>query len=92
MSPAPQQVCVRYTGDVQGVGFRYTVRRLALPLGVTGGGENLPDGAVQLVAVGPPDTLRLLLTQIRASRIGSYIADEQMTWSPASELTGFYYR
>ncbi|HQG74751.1 MAG TPA: acylphosphatase [Kiritimatiellia bacterium] len=92
MNLTRQQVRVRYTGDVQGVGFRYTVRKLATPLGVTGGVENLPDGSVQMVAEATPDTLRLLLTQIRASRLGAHIADEQIAWGPAQGLAGFYYR
>ena len=49
MNRSVRQVRVRYEGEVQGVGFRYAARGIANQLGVTGGVENLNDGAVQLV-------------------------------------------
>ena len=43
-----------FTGRVQGVGFRYTARRLAVALGLRGWVRNLPDGhSVELWAQGP---------------------------------------
>lgn len=92
MSGALRQVRVRYEGEVQGVGFRYTARGIADPLGVAGGVENLNDGAVQLVAEGPEDVLKRLLLQIRVSRVGMRIAHEQIEWGEAQGLSGFYYR
>lgn len=41
-----------FTGHVQGVGFRYTVRSIAKGRQVTGYVRNLPDGSVELVAQG----------------------------------------
>ena len=70
MSVARRQVRVRYEGEVQGVGFRYTARGIANRLEVTGGVENLNDGSVQLVAEGPEDVLKQLLLQIRVSGVG----------------------
>ena len=92
MSAALRQVRVRYEGDVQGVGFRYVARNLANALGLTGGVENLHDGAVQLVAEGPEDVLKRLLLQIRVSRLGPNVASEKIEWGPAQGLGGFYYR
>ncbi len=92
MSAEPRQVRVRYEGEVQGVGFRYTVLGLANQLGVTGGVENLNDGAVQLVAEGPENILKRLLMQIRVSRLGPHIIGEKTDWGNAQGLTGFYYR
>lgn len=43
---------VHYSGWVQGVGFRYTARRLASRYTVMGFVRNLPDGRVQLVVEG----------------------------------------
>ena len=43
---------VYFSGRVQGVGFRYTVRMVASRFAVTGFVKNLPDGRVQLVAEG----------------------------------------
>ncbi len=92
MSAASRQVRVVYAGEVQGVGFRYTARGIARELGVTGGVENLPDGAVLLVAEGTEDVLKRLLLQIRVSRLGAYITDERAEWGEARGLAGFYYR
>jgi len=39
-----------YTGRVQGVGFRYATKRLAMGFDVTGWVRNLPDGRVELHA------------------------------------------
>jgi acylphosphatase len=69
-------VCRRvyYSGDVQGVGFRYTTRGLARGYPVTGTVRNLPDGRVELVAEGEPDEVERFLEAVRR-RMGSYIAD-----------------
>lgn len=42
-----------FKGRVQGVGFRYTTRNLAISYDVTGFVRNLPDGRVELLAEGP---------------------------------------
>lgn len=49
---AVQHVTVYFTGHVQGVGFRYTARRIAHEFEVTGFVKNLADGRVQLEVVG----------------------------------------
>lgn len=41
-------------GRVQGVGFRAFVRRSAETLGLSGHARNLPDGRVEVLAVGAP--------------------------------------
>ena len=47
----------RFTGTVQGVGFRYYARAAALHLGLTGWVANNWDGSVTLAAQGvPPST------------------------------------
>ena len=92
MTAVRRQVRVRYEGDVQGVGFRYTVQGLANRLGVTGGVENLNDGSVRLVAEGTEGILQQLLLNIRVSRLGPYISNEQIEWRDPEGLSGFYYR
>jgi acylphosphatase len=47
----------RVRGRVQGVGFRYFVRRAARDLGLEGGVRNDADGAVTAVAAGSDDAL-----------------------------------
>ena len=42
----------RIEGRVQGVWFRESTRREALPLGISGYAKNLPDGSVEVLAYG----------------------------------------
>jgi acylphosphatase len=44
-------------GEVQGVGYRWSVQRQARRLGLTGYAENLPDGSVRVEAEGDPEQL-----------------------------------
>ena len=45
------------TGIVQGVGFRYFVKRKADLYGIAGWVRNLPDGRVEVFAQGDPEVL-----------------------------------
>jgi acylphosphatase len=47
-------------GRVQGVWFRDSTRREALRLGLQGHAVNLPDGTVEVLAVGPAEALAKL--------------------------------
>ena len=49
---------VFYEGNVQGVGFRYSVRQIAKGFDVTGSVRNLRDGRVELLATGEEDEVR----------------------------------
>ncbi len=74
---ATQHRCeVHYFGSVQGVGFRYTVRRVASRFAVTGFVKNLSDGRVQLVAEGATDEVRRFLETVDAE-MGHYIVGKQ---------------
>jgi len=44
-------VAIKVSGRVQGVGFRYHTRNVALELGVRGFVVNLPDGSVYIEAL-----------------------------------------
>jgi len=93
MSSAKRHLQIRYQGDVQGVGFRYTVCRIVDQLGgISGGVKNCPDGSVLLVAEASENQLKQLRLQIQTSRLGATITDEQVAWSDAEDLSGFYYR
>jgi len=78
-----EQRVVHYYGMVQGVGFRYTTRRIASQYAVTGYVQNLPDGRVVVVAEGRPSELNRFLDSVRA-QMGSYIEDIETAVHPAS--------
>ena len=63
---------VFYTGHVQGVGVRYTVRQLAAGFQVSGFVRNLADGRVEVVAEGSPAELDRFMAAI-AERMANYI-------------------
>lgn len=77
------RVEIFYSGNVQGVGFRYTVRRIADQFNVVGLVKNIRDGRVQLVAEGEKDEVDAFLTAIDGS-MGGYIYSRKMQQSVAS--------
>lgn len=51
---APVRYRLRWTGLVQGVGFRWTNQNLAAANGLTGWVKNIPDGSVDMEVQGAP--------------------------------------
>jgi acylphosphatase len=72
------------SGRVQGVGFRYFVRRRAEPLGLVGTATNRPDGSVEVVAEGSRAALEELLSALRSDDPPGFVGRVQATWSAAS--------
>ena len=68
-------------GDVQGVGFRDSVRRRAQSRGVNGWVSNRPDGAVEAVFEGDADAVDALVSFTRAgppsAEVGRVDVDEE---------------
>jgi acylphosphatase len=56
-----KRIIIHVYGLVQGVFFRYSSRKVARNLGLTGIVKNLPDGSVYIEAEGPEDKLIELL-------------------------------
>ena len=79
-----------YSGNVQGVGFRYTVKTVAAGFDLVGIVRNLPDGRVEMVAEGAKDELEAFREAIRESGLGHFIQNEDASWGDAqNELRGF---
>ena len=79
------RVHVHYSGRVQGVGFRYTVRALVPGYDVLGTIRNLPDGRVELVAEGERAELEEFLQAVRDSGLRRNIRDENIGWEEAQD-------
>jgi acylphosphatase len=75
-----RRMTVLYSGPVQGVGFRYTVKQVAMGFEVTGTVRNLPDGRVEVVAEGDRAELESFREAIRDSGLGSLIRQEIPAW------------
>ncbi len=80
----------RVYGFVQGVGFRYFVRKNALRLKLEGYAKNLPDGSVEVVAEGEEANLKELVDLLK--RGNSYSNVERVVFSfkdPKNDMVGF---
>ena len=75
---------VNFSGQVQGVGFRFTACRIAKSYRVTGFVQNLPNGDVNVIAEGAEQELVDFLNGIRSSGPGSRVTRETLQWSAAS--------
>lgn len=76
---------VRITGRVQGVGFRWWVRRQAAQLGLTGWVMNADDErGVELVAEGAPADLDVLESCLRRGPDGARVEAVHASRSSAS--------
>ena len=79
-----------YSGRVQGIGFRYTVKALVAGFEVTGIVRNLSDGRVELEAEGTKIELESFRRAIQDCEVGRFIRNEDVSWSEAKgEFRGF---
>jgi acylphosphatase len=68
---------VFYEGNVQGVGFRWTLRHIATGFDVTGWVRNLPDGRVEMQAGGEESEVLAFLDAVKTSELASHIRRHQ---------------
>lgn len=84
---------VFYEGNVQGVGFRWTVRNIAKGFDVTGWIRNLLDGRVEMEASGEQDEVCAFLKAIMESELRAHIRKQSETQlAEAVEARGFEIR
>jgi acylphosphatase len=78
---------------VQGVGFRYWVRREAAELDLAGSATNLPDGRVEVVAEGSEAACRRLLAALESGAGPGRVTRVTQCWgAPHGDLSGFVAR
>jgi acylphosphatase len=81
---------ILYSGRVQGVGFRYSVKSVANGFEVTGTVRNLSNGRVELLAEGIKDELEAFRQGIRDSGLEHFIQKEDVNWNEAkNDFRGF---
>ncbi|MCB1079218.1 MAG: acylphosphatase [Verrucomicrobiae bacterium] len=82
-----------FTGRVQGVGFRYSTKRLAMGFDVIGWVRNLEDGRVELQVMGDEGELADFIEEIHNSPLGHHIQEqEERLIAPLDGVTGFTIR
>lgn len=74
-----RRVHVLVTGDVQGVGYRYTMRMVARDAGVTGWVRNRRDGSVEAEVEGSPDQVDEVLAWMAEGPPGSRVESSTVT-------------
>ena len=83
---------VFYSGRVQGVGFRYTTKRLAEEFDVSGWVRNLPDGRVELLIMAQDAAeVEAFLTELQENSVlANYIKNtETHSIPPPAGIVGF---
>ena len=81
---------VFYSGRVQGVGFRYTVKSLTTGFEVAGVVRNLADGRVELKVEGEREELDAFRVAVRESGLGGLIQrEEEMFGAATGQFRGF---
>jgi len=76
-------------GMVQGVGFRYSLTRLAVSRGVVGWVRNRTDGTVEAVLEGVPDAVDAIVEWCRRGPRGAEIDDVVVQTEEPEGLAGF---
>jgi len=86
------RVDVRFSGRVQGVGFRYNTAEVAERFDVRGYVRNQPDGTVRLVAEGEKEEIREFVAAVQ-ERMSGFIRDTEIDEStPNGEFADFSIR
>jgi acylphosphatase len=82
------------SGRVQGVFFRGSTRHKALELGCTGYARNLPDGRVEVLAVGEPAAVQKLIDWLWRGPPAAYVTAVECQEVTSAELndvpSGFF--
>lgn len=72
-------------GQVQGVWFRQSTRRVAEQLGLAGWVRNLPDGRVEVVFEGEASAVESALEFVRAGPAQSRVVEVEIREEPPAE-------
>jgi acylphosphatase len=80
------------SGKVQGVFFREGAKSEAQRLGITGWASNLPNGAVEIVAEGEPNSLEMLGRWLKNGSARASVASVESSHEAPQGIAGFSIR
>lgn len=85
-----QRLLATVRGRVQGVGYRWFVRREAEHLGIDGWVSNRSDGGVDVVAEAPDADLEIFVGRLRQGPLAASVSAVDIVYEPArGGLDGF---
>ncbi|MET0672623.1 MAG: acylphosphatase [Microbacterium pygmaeum] len=87
-----KRVRVIVSGGVQGVGYRYTMRMIAIDAGVAGWVRNRGDGTVEAEIEGTPGQIDEVLAWMAEGPPGSRVDAATVTDAALTGATGFEVR
>jgi acylphosphatase len=82
------------SGRVQGVFYRASTRQRAQELGCRGYARNLPDGRVEVLAVGEPAAVHALIEWLRQGPPAAHVTDvncTELALGEVGELPGAFH-
>ena len=89
MTSAGADICVR--GVVQGVGFRYFCRQMAVQRGLVGWARNVSDGSVSLHVEGDRASIEIFISELKVGPSNANVTEVGVEWTPFSgEHQSFY--
>ena len=83
------RVVALVSGDVQGVGYRWFVSRLAATGGLAGSAGNLGDGRVEVVLEGPEEQVRRAVAALSGPDAPGTVTGVDAREEPARQASGF---
>ncbi|MEM0117624.1 MAG: acylphosphatase [Conexivisphaerales archaeon] len=84
-----KRVKLKIYGIVQGVGFRYFVRRQAIALGLAGYARNMPDGSVEVALEGEDEAVDMAVDACRIGPPSSTVTRVEVEEVQPINQTGF---
>lgn len=86
------RIIIKVSGIVQGVFFRYTTRKVARKLNLSGYVKNMPNGSVFIEAEGPEDKLKELLKFVKVGPKNARVDQVEHEFTPPNyQFKGFDY-
>jgi acylphosphatase len=80
--PMSSQAHILVTGMVQGIGYRYFVKRLAASLGLPGWVKNLPSGQVEIAVEGDRSLIESMIRDLKTGHPYASVRQVAVEWGP----------
>ncbi len=83
------QIHIVFKGIVQGVGFREKTRRMAKSLNIKGWIKNNPDGSVEAIFQGPPESVERLINFCETEIPDAIVSDKKIDYMEEDDFDDF---